>query len=63
MPEGGPAAWDGLREALGALPAESIVLAIRIQLQFQPSKEVYEFLSRTLGLASKAPVLKENTDA
>ena len=53
---GYPAAWDGLRNLLRGLPAAAVQSAIDVQLQFKPSAEVYDFLTRTAELAVKVKV-------
>jgi len=55
--ENKPASWDCLSQALKALDSETVVSAIVTQLKYsQPSGEVYEFLSRTLQLATTIPL-------
>lgn len=48
-----PASWNGLREAIEAMPPEKIQEALVVQLNDlnQPSASVYNFLTRTLELA------------
>lgn len=46
-----PASWDSLKDALNKLPPKAIQDAINVQLQSQPSAEVYDFLTRTLQLS------------
>ena len=48
-----PASWDALRKALYGMPPEAVRDAINAQLMFQPSGEVYDFLTQTLDFAMK----------
>lgn len=48
-----PASWDALAKALEVVDASSIQKAISIQLQHQPSQEVYNFLHQTLNLCTR----------
>ncbi len=48
-----PASWSALREALAAASPEAIRNAVVVQLEYsQPTADVYNFLTRTLELAS-----------